>query len=1012
MKKIIYNKLWLTTLLLLINVLAFAQQKTITGTISDQSGPIPGVSILIKGTTSGTITNIDGQYMLDAEVGQTLVISFIGYQEQEKQITAAESKIDFVLVEDNIALNEVVAIGYGKAKKKDLTSAISSVNGEEIKTMSVSNPAEALQGKAAGIQVTSSGGPGSAPRVLVRGFTSVTLDNGPLYVVDGIPMGNNLNFLNSNEIEHIDVLKDASASAIYGSRASNGVILITTKRGSEGKTTFSADLTYGVQRFKKPFEMADATEYAKIMNQSLNNAGLASRFDDPESLGKGTDWWDAGINEYSPQTNFSFQASGGSEKYKYATSMSYYKQESFYNSGEWERFTARVNLDWKFSDKVSAGFMVNPRRERWDNTPNWYGDYLLIDPITPIYRPEAEQAGLNEYSIFQRSYYTYVWNPIARDARNFGNGGYYAAATSLFVAYKPIKDLEIKSQISGDYRFNHSDNFSPDFIIDGAHEWNAVNSVSRSHTFDSYYNWTNTATYDLKRNDHSLNVLGGVTFEKSNYRGINGSKENLPNNTDLLRELDAATTNDKIYGTRSANTIESFLGRVSYNYLGRYYITGTYRIDGSSKFYGDNVWGSFPSASAAWRISDESFMESLSFMDDMKIRVGWGRLGNQNIDNSLFDTLLAQNYYVLGNGENVVNTTAVDQVGNQELKWETVEDVNFGVDFTLFNSKITGSAEYYQKKTIDALFRNGYPYYSGYPGYASVMTNIGSMKSHGMEFLITYRDQAGDFKYDVTLTAMTGKVEMIEMSDSNSILYAKSDRSRTEVGEEPGYFYGYKTNGLFQNQYDVNSHTSDQGDLLQPFAQPGDIRFVDLNGDGVLDGNDRTKIGSPWPDFTAGLNISLSYKNFDFLANLYASVGNDVVNEVKTSLYSTTASEHNVISGLLNDAWHGEGTSNDIPRVSHIDNNQNYTRFSDFFVEDASFLRLKNIQLGYTLPENISGKAGLSRCRVYVSGQNLLTITGYDGVEPEVGGGATDSGYSGWTYPVLPMYLVGLNINF
>ncbi len=1014
MKRLLYTKLGLISLLLLSSVFAFAQGKKIEGKITDEnSAGIPGVSIVIQGTTNGTITDFDGLYYLNASVGDTLSVSFIGYKTQSIIINSSTSTYDIVMVEESVALNEVVAIGYGKAKKKDLTSAISSVEGDAIKTMSVGNPVEALQGKAPGIQVTAGGGaPGNAPKVLVRGFTSINLDTDPLYVVDGVPMGTNLNFLNANEIERMDVLKDASASAIYGSRASNGVILITTKKGKDGKTSFSADLSYGVQSFKKPYDMADATEYAQIMNQSLNNAGLDDRFDDPSSLGKGTDWWGAGVNKLSPQTNFSLQASGGTEKYKYAVSLSYYDQESFYNSGEWERFTGRISLDWKFSDKVKAGVMINPRRERWDNTPSWYQDYLLIDPITPIYRPEAEQAGLNEYSIYQRSYYTYVWNPIARDARNFGNGGYYAAASNLYVAYEPIKDLEIKSQISGDFKFNHSDDFVPDFVIDGAHEWNAVNSVSRDYQFDKYWNWTNTATYTMKKANHNLTTLIGATLEKWNYSNVEGTKENIPNNSELLRELDAATTNDKIYGNEWGNSLESFLGRVSYNYLGKYYLTGTYRIDGSSKFLGDNKWGAFPSASVAWRISDESFMSSLNFLDDMKIRFGWGRLGNQGLDNGLFLSTLSTGYYIMGDDATVVNTTAPSLVANEDLKWETVEDINIGADYTMLNNKLTGSIEYFQKKTIDMLFNMPYPYYSGYPSYASIMSNIGSMKSSGWEFAISYHDKVGELDYNVTLTAMTGQVEMTKLSNTAPVVYGDNEKTKTVVGDEPGYYYGYKTDGLFQNQFEVNSHSNDNGTLLQPYAQPGDVRFVDVNGDGELTGEDRTKIGSPWPDFTTGLNISLSYKGFDFLANLYASVGNELVNDIKDDLYSTTASESNVKSGLLSKAWHGEGTSNSIPRVSHVDNNQNYTRFSDFYVEDGSFLRLKNIQLGYTLPGSISGKVGLKRCRIYVSGQNLLTVTKYEGVEPEVGGNALNSGFGGWTYPVLPTYLVGLNINF
>jgi len=1013
MKEILKKSLWLLALIIMFGATAYGQEKKVTGTVTATSGePLPGVSVIIQGTTTGTITDIDGNYIINATPASVLMVNYIGYDNRQETV-GERTIINFVLTESNIQLNEVVAIGYGKAKRSDLTSAIVSVQGDEVKSMSIGNPVEALQGKAPGVQVISgSGAPGNAPKVLIRGFTSINLKTDPLYVVDGVPMGTSLNFLSANEIESIDVLKDASAAAIYGSRASNGVILITTKKGSSGKTNFSVDYSYGIQSFQKPYDMADATEYATIMNQSLNNSGLDDRFDDPASLGKGTDWWGAGVSSTAPQQTFAFQMSGGDSKCRYAASLNYYDQQSFYNSGEWKRFTGRLSVDWDFSDKVSAGVMVNPRREAWDNTPNWYQDYMLIDPVTPVYRPTAEQAGLNEYSIYQRSYYTFVWNPVARDARSFGTGGNYAATTNAYALYKPIKGLELKSIISGDFRFDHTDDFVPDFTIDGAHEHNDINYVFRDHEFNQYWNWTNTATYELLKNDHKLVAMGGATMEKWYKRNVEGSKEGLPNNSELLRELDAATVNAKIKGNEETNSIESFMGRLAYNFQSKYYLTATYRVDGSSKFFANNKWAAFPSASAAWRISDESFMENVGFINDLKIRAGWGRLGNQNLPTDAYVSKLSQNYYVFGEGS-IVSTSEPAQVKNEDLKWETVEDINIGTDFTLFSNRIRGSVEYYRKNTIDMLFEMPYPYYSGYPKNATIWSNIGSMKSSGWEFALNYQNQSGDFKYDIGVTFMTGAVEMTKLASTTPVIYGKDEKTRTVEGDVPGYFYGYKTNGLFQNNFEVNSHASDNGVLLQPDAQPGDIRFVDVNGDGKLTGDDRTKIGSPWPDFTGGINLSLSYKGFDFLANIYASVGNDLVNDIKDDLYSTTASEHNVISGLLDKAWHGEGTSNSIPRVSNIDKNLNYTRFSDFYVEDGSFMRLKNIQLGYTLPQKISKTVGLSRCRFYVSGQNLLTITGYDGVEPEVAGDEVlNFGFAGWTYPVLPTYLMGVNINF
>lgn len=1015
MSKYIIKSIWLLAIFFCFSVSMLGQERTIKGVVVDSNGePLPGVSIAIKGTTTGTITDVDGNFMVEVEPSDVLQFSFIGFNNLEVPVEG-NTFLNIVMEESLVALDEVVAIGYGRAKKSDLTSSITSVKGEEMKTMSVGNPVEALQGKAPGVQVVAgSGHPGASPKVLIRGFTSLNLSTDPLYVVDGVPMGTNLNFLNTNEIESIEVLKDASASAIYGSRASNGVVLITTKRGEKGKTQFSADLSYGFQVFEKPYDMANATEYAEIMNQSLQNAGLDERFPDPASLGEGTDWWGEGVNKVSPQRNFSFQASGGNEKHRFAVSLNYYDQESFYNSGNWQKFTARLSSDWEFADWISAGVMVNPRREAWDDTPNWYQDYLLIDPITPIYRPVEEQAGLNEYSIYQRSYYTYVWNPIARDARQFDEGGYYALAANAYAEIKPVKDLVFRTQISGDYKFSHDDDFEPDFVIDGAHEKNEINYVYRSHDFNSYWNWTNTLTYSIETDGHNASIMGGATLEKWGYRYINGTKDGIPNNSDPLRELDAATENPEVNGNSSSTSIESFLGRISYNYLNRYYVTATYRVDGSSKFLDNNKWAAFPSVSVAWRISDEDFMSGVDFIDDWKLRAGWGRLGNQNLPSNVYTSSIGQDYYVFGPGEgSLVNTTYPSSMKNEDIKWETVEDINLGTDFTLFRNHIDGSLEYYQKKTKDMIFQLPYPNYSGYPDDAKIWSNVGSMKSQGMEMALNYHNHAGRLKYDVGVTFTTVAVEATDLPDITPVVYGDNEYTRTVEGDEPGYFYGYKTDGIFQNQFEINAHANEHGALLQEYAQPGDIRFVDVNGDGELNGEDRTKIGSPWPDFTGGVNVRLAYDRFDMVANVYASVGNDIVNWVKGDLYNTENSDNNVISGLLDKAWHGENTSNEYPRVSHTDLNQNFSRFSDFYVEDGSFVRLKNIQLGYSLPQPVLERIGLTKCRFYVSGQNILTITGYDGVEPEVSGdNVLNFGFSGWTYPVLPTYLLGVNITF
>lgn len=990
----------------------FAQQQ-IKGTVTAKGEPMIGVTVAVVGTSVGTLTDLNGNYSIKVNGDATLQFSFIGYK-TEKIKVGTNTEINVELTVNPYNLDDVVVIGFGQAKKGDLTSSITSVEGEELKAMTVGNPVEALQGKAAGVQIVAgSGAPGAAPSVLIRGISSIYLSNDPLYVVDGIPMGSNLNFLNNNEIESVQVLKDASASAIYGSRASNGVILVTTKKGNAGETKFSVDVTRGTQIFNKPFEMADATEYAQIMNQSLINSDMVARFDEPDALGTGTDWWGEGVNNQSPTTNASIQASGGNETHQFAFSLNYYEKESFYNSGNWEKFTMRFSNDYKFNEHISAGVSLNPRREKWVNTPNWYQDYLLIDPVTPILRPEDEREGLSEFDIYQRSYYTYTWNPVARDSRNFSDAGNFALGLTSYLTITPIKNLVIKSQLGGDLKFNHSKDFTPVFSIDEAHESNKVNKVSGNKSQDNYVNWTNTITYNLNREEHKLSVMVGNTMEKWNSDYLWATKEGIANDSELLRELKAATINPLNGGNSSGKSLLSYLGRLTYNFADKYYLTATYRIDGSSKFLAKNKWAKFPSASAAWRLSKEAFLADVNFINDLKLRMGWGKIGNQTLPSAVYRSFLGRSYYILGAGEGaLVTSTYPSSMKNVDIKWETVGDINIGLDWTLFDNQINGALEFYKKTTYDMLWQKSYPLYSGYPNDAKIWSNVGNMESKGWELSLNYRKRISKFSYDFGVTFTTVNVAMVKLPQTDPILWGENERTKTIEGEEPGFYFGYKTDGLFQNQTEINSHSSEHGDLLQPYAKPGDIRFVDTNKDGVLNNDDRVKIGSPWADFTGGFNMNLTYGNFDLGANIYFSIGNELVNFTKGDLYNTTGSDNNVISGLLDMAWHGEGTSDYIPRVAHDDHNENFTRFSDFFVEDGSFARLKNIQLGYTLPKNLTGKMKIDKARIYISGQNIVTLTGYKGPDPEVAGSITGFGLGGWGYPVLPTYLVGVNLNF
>lgn len=1003
MKNILISIIFLS-----LSCLAAKGQIKVQGTVVDAlNEPLVGVNIVEKGTTNGVITDINGGYAITVSGSNSeLVFSYISYKTVVQKV-GQRTTINVTLTEDAEALEEVVVVGFGAVKKSDLTSSITTVKGSDVRSMNVSNATESLQGKVAGVQIVGAGGPGSQPKVLIRGISTINLTTDPLYVVDGVPMSGGINFLNPNEIESMEILKDASASAIYGSRASNGVIMITTRKGVEGKPSFYLDMNYGVQEMKNPYNMADAVEYAEILNKAAEQAGYPQEFGNPaEYAGKTTDWWGAGIRKYSPQMNASFGVQGGTEKNKYAISLNYYSQDSFYDKGGYKRFTSRFTNDYVFNRIVSAGFMLNPRYESWGNPTNW-ADFDRVDPITPIYKPAEELTGEeNEYSIYARSP-SYVWNPVATVKRWKESNKSYALSSSAYLQIKPIKDLIFRSQFSIELDSRITDKFSPDFVIDPAHEFQTNNKVERSQPM--YRNWSlqTTLTY-LKTfaEKHNVSFMAGNTLEEWNGTSLWGSQEKIPNNSDTLQELDAGTLNPNTGGTSYTNSVLSYLGRITYNYDNKYYLTATYRVDGSSKFMKKNKWASFPSASVAWRISGEPFMNNLSeVINDLKLRVGWGRVGNQNLPSSVYMSKLGQNYYVFGG--NTVNTTYPSAIKNEDIRWETVEDFNTGIDFSLFKGKLSGSLEYYVKNTKNMLFQKAYPSYSGFPNDAKIWTNVGSMRTQGFEVSIGYNDRLGDFQWGANFTLTTFHVKMTELTGDKEPLYGKDEKTMTIEGEAPGFFYGYKADGIFQNKTELNRHTNNKGEFLQPYAQEGDIRFLDVNGDGVLNADDRTKIGSPWADATMGLNLNFSYKNFDLAASFYASVGNDLVNQNKDEL-NNAVGKTNKLSGLLNAAWHGEGTSNDIPRLSTTDSNQNFSKFSSFYIEDGSFLRLKNFQLGYTFKKIPC----LNKLRLYVSAQNLFTLTGYKGVEPEVSGDVLGFGFGGWNYPVQRIYTAGVNITF
>ncbi|UOG74869.1 TonB-dependent receptor [Hymenobacter tibetensis] len=1001
---------------------AFAQTSTVKGRITDETGAgLPGVTVLLKGTSTGTATDNQGNYSLsvpDVATG-VLQISFVGYKQQELPLSNRTS-LDVRLAADTKALDEVVVVGYGTQDKRSLTNAVTTVQGEDIAKLTVADVGSALQGKAAGVSVVGAGSePGGTPQILIRGLSTIN-GNSPLYVVDGLPVAN-INYLNPKDIASLSVLKDAASAAIYGSRAANGVILITTKAGTKGEPQITLDVTYGVSNPTNIPDMATSSEYASIMNLAATNSNRPVVYPDPSALTESTDWWKE-ISRRGSTQNYSVGLSGGSDRVTYSTGISYFKEQGLIRNSDFDRLSLRLKTEYQAAKRLKVGedFNISVTNQKFLNNNALFRDAFNNDPITP-----ARVAGTsgNPYDYYGASP-TDIGNPLAVIERNDDKRNQYFLVGTVYANYEFVPGLIFETRFGSNNNVYERNAFTPFFTID-ANERNQVNSVTREHNIEINWNNTNTLNFTKSLGEHNLTALAGVTLERFSLRTERADGQAIPSNEPDLRYPDAATANFSVAGNTFVNTIASLIGRVNYDFKGRYLLGASIRRDGASVFPSGNRWGVFPSVSAGWLLSDEEFMKGLSPVNFFKLRASWGRVGNQNIrsiTNSAYTGTLGRVFYVTGDGRTEQLGVVQSNVPNPNVKWETVEDYDLGADLAFLDNKLTVTADVFRRNTIDMLMSQSIPGHAGY-GYNSPVTNIGSMKTNGLDFSVGYAKSTGDFTYGANINA-TRAVSKIKKLANGQALYSGNTPifgrpSKTEEGGYVGAFYGYQTQGIFQNQEEINAHTGPDGRLIQSGAQPGDFRYADLNNDGTIDAKDQKYIGNPTPDLTFGVNLTAGYKNFDLQISLAGSLGNDVVNVTKGWTYSGSYN-YNKISGLEDKAWHGEGTSNTVPRIVANDNNQNLTRFSDFYVEDGSYARMRNLQLGYTLPQEASKVLRMSSLRVYVSAQNLFTITNYSGLDPEIGYGrsytdapsALNRGVDIGNYPTSRTYLVGANIAF
>ncbi|GET33174.1 SusC/RagA family TonB-linked outer membrane protein [Prolixibacter bellariivorans] len=988
-----------------------AQKRTVTGLVTDQSGaPLPGVNIVVKGTTNGTITDFDGKYQLDAKASDVLKFSFLGYIPQE--IPASNSVINVKLKEDTKSLDEVVVVGYGTQKKSDITGAVASVSADDLKGQPVSSVDQALQGRVAGVQITSnSGAPGGSISVRVRGIGTIN-NADPLYVVDGLPVGD-INFLNPNDIASVEILKDASASAIYGSRGANGVVLITTKKGKlNSKASVNLDVYYGVQKVINNWKTTTGPEWYQIQEE-LNKTRTKPIDLSLVDKNQNTDWFNA-ITRVAPMQNYNFGVTGGSKAMTYALSIGHLNQEGTVEGSSFERTTGKLNVGYQVSKRFKIGTNLNiEHSKKYSISEENYhvgviNTAIKIEPVIPVWKDKANH-------VYDYSKFTDYPNPVAAIQYDNNHSEKLQLVGNIFGELELAKGLKAKTSFGqSSYRTDYY-NFTPVYSVN-INQQNLVNNVYRKYARGDYWSWENTLNYDAAFGKHSLSALAGYTMEEGNYEWFSASKNNIPNEDPSMWYLDAAADGDLATSKESSVSMMSFLGRINYSYENKYLATVNFRADASSKFPKENRWGYFPSVALGWKISKESFLENATWLTNLKLRAGWGQIGNQNIGSYPYQETMngnSQYRYLFGMTPTIDQGYVVTGMVDQSIKWETVESLNFGVDASFFDDRLQTTIDWYNKKTKDMLVQVPIPYYYGYEDGPT--SNVGSVKNNGLEVSVNYRDRISNkLSYNVGFNIATVKNEVLSLGNGKPIAggtYYGGNATRTEEGEPIGYFYGYKTDGVFQSQQEIDKAPVQEGSSNEDL-KPGDLKFVDVNGDGVVNDEDKTYLGSPIPKFTYGFNLGVTYGAFDLSAFVQGSQGNKIFNAMKTHLYNFD--ETNKSTDMLN-SWTPTNTNTNMPRLNGNDKN-NTNRTSDRFVEDGSYARLKNITLGYTLPKSLVQKAGIASLRFYVSGQNLVTITNYSGADPEIGQNATDKyltrGVDIGTYPQAQTYVFGVKLGF
>ncbi|MDD4515313.1 TonB-dependent receptor [Massilibacteroides sp.] len=1019
------------------------QDKHITGVVLDSSGePIIGANVIEKGSTNGTITDIDGRFNISVQENAILTISYIGYKQQDIAIRE-QSNINIRLAEDTETLEEVVVIGYGVVKKKDLTGSVSQLSSGSLKDLKVSHPTQAMAGQMAGVQVQQvAGAPGQAATIRVRGSGSISASSSPLYVVDGYPLGEqNLNSINPSDIESIEVLKDASAAAIYGSRAANGVVLVTTKSGKQGKVSISLDMYYGLQNVTKRMDLLNAQEFAMISKEAFNNNyidrvpgasasdPLSSRpsgnryrypaiFDDDAAMAKigaGTDWQDE-IFRTAPVQNYQLSVSGGDEKTKYMFSAGYFSQDGIVIGSDYERFSARAKIDSEFTKWLKVGINLAPTYMRSDQITqgHWASDgvinaALATSSVVPVRKEDGTWASQSEYAVAGDGL-TGVPNAVASaldiqnkqtNMRLFGN---------LYAEISLLKNLKLKTTLGADVMELRQNYFRPSNVPK-----NGVSaplpSTDRKGSAESkeVINWLNenTLSYYESFGLHEIDAIAGFTIQKNTYNQNKAEGSDFPD--DIIRTINNAKVKSGSSDTNEWSLV-SYLARVNYRYNNRYYLTASIRTDGSSRFGKNNRYGYFPSGSVAWRVSQEDFMKDISWLDDLKLRFSFGLTGNNSIPNyGSIGTMSVQNYVFGAGPGNVYAGAAQKSFSNADLTWEKTKQYDLGLEFSVLNNRLSFSFDAYQRNTTDLLMEVDIPTITG---FSKSWRNIGKLDNKGIEIGInTVNVQTSDLTWNTNINFSTNTNKVIALGPTGDPIYGDGGAGTTHItmiGKPIGNFYGYKQIGVYMNQADWENSPR----LAD--SHVGDVKFADIDGSGDIDADDRTIIGNNMPDFTWGMTNKVAYKNFDLSIVLQGVHGGEVLHLGKR-FYTQLEGNQNQMKDVLN-RWQSEGNPGDgwTPRANSLTTGQNNV-VSSRWIEDASFVRINNLTLGYTLPQSFIQRCNMQYGRLYFSVQNLATITGYSGFNPETSfkeDNVTAPGTDYGMYPLARTITLGVNVTF